>query len=413
MLTSLITHAPRNRSSALTRRPGWIRTAAVALAAAVGASTVSAADLKIGAVLSLSQVMGVYGKGILDGLNFAVEEAGGSVAGRKIVVLQEDDKNDAQTAIHLVRRYVKDEKVDFMVGPVGSNIAPAIRDEVHRSKTFMVIPQAGNDEMTRELCSPYIVRTSFSIWQMNFPMGRYAATNVGKDAVVIGANYVGGKQTAAGFADGFKKEGGTILQEFWPAVGTADFATQFTQVRALGDKVKVVWYFVPGSTSVNFLNQYAQSGLKARVAGPVTNADEFFFDAMKDSAVGFLGSGGYVQSIDTPRNKAFIAAFKKRYGRPPVSIDVQGYDAGRLIIETARRLKGDLSDKRATRDAMVAAEIDSPRGYLKIDERTGNLIQDIYITKVVKRPDGSYGHEILATYPKVRDTDTSCKLNWN
>ena len=392
----------------------WIRATAIGMAACASASTMAAApDLKIGAVLSLSQVMGVYGKGILDGLNLAVEEAGGSVAGRKIVVLQEDDKNDAQTAIHLVRRYVKDEKVDFMVGPVGSNVAAAIRDEVHRSKTFLVVPQAGNDEITRELCSPYIVRTSFSIWQMNFPMGQYAATNVGKEAVVIGANYVGGKQTAAGFTDGFKKQGGTVLQEFWPAVGTADFATQFTQVRALGDKVKVVWYFVPGSTSVNFLNQYTQSGLKATVAGPVTNADEFFFDAMKDSAVGFLGSGGYVQSIDTPRNKAFVAAFKKRYGRAPVSIDVQGYDAARLIIDTVRRLNGNLSDKRATREALVAADIDSPRGYLKIDERTGNLIQNIYITKVVKNADGKYGHEILATYPKVQDTDTSCKLNWN
>lgn len=413
MLTCLTTTSTWLRST-VEQSPHWFRMAAVAIAASVGANAASAApDLKIGAVLSLSQVMGVYGKGILDGLNFAVEEAGGSVAGRKIVVLKEDDKNDAQAAIHLVRRYVKDEKVDFMVGPVGSNVASAIRDEVHRSKTFLVVPQAGNDEITRELCSPYIVRTSFSIWQMNHPMGRYAATNVGKEAVVIGANYIGGKQTAAGFSDGFKKEGGTILQEFWPAVGTADFATQFTQVRSLGDKVKVVWYFVPGSTSVNFMNQYAQSGLKAKVAGPVTNADEFFFDAMKDSALGFLGSGPYVQSIDTPRNKAFVAAFKKRYNRAPVSIDVQGYDAGRLIIETARRLNGDLSDKRATRNAMTAVEIDSPRGYLKIDERTGNLIQDIHVTKVVKHPDGSYGHEILATYPKVRDTDTSCKLDWN
>jgi branched-chain amino acid transport system substrate-binding protein len=390
------------------------RAVVLAAAATLAATTASAApDLKIGAVLTLSQVLGVYGKGILDGLNFAVEEAGGSVAGRKIVVLQQDDKNDAQTAIQLVRRYVKDDKVAFMVGPVGSNIAPAIRDEVQRSKTFLIIPQAGNDELTRELCSPYIVRSSFSIWQMNYPMGLYAASKIGKDAVVVGANYVGGKQTAAGFSEGFKKEGGTILQEFWPAVGTADFATQFTQIRSLGDKVKVVWYFVPGSTSVNFLNQYAQSALKAKVAGPVTNADEFFFDAMKDSAVGFLGAGPYVQSIDTPRNKAFVAAFKKRYGRAPVSIDVQGYDAGRLIIETARRLKGDLSDKHATREVMVAADIDSPRGYFKIDDKTGNLIQNIYITKVVKHPDGSYGHEVLATYQKVRDTDTSCKLNWN
>lgn len=386
---------------------------AVAASLVLAAATASAAeDLKIGTVLSFSQVMGVYGNAILDGMNFAIEEAGGSVAGRKLVIVKEDDKNDPKVALQLVRRYIKDEKVDFLVGPVASHVAAAIRDEVHRSKTFLLIANAGNDELTRELCSPYVVRTSFSNWQWNYPLGEYAAGNLGKRAAIVASNYVAGKQMGGAFADGFKKGGGTIVDEQWPAMGTADFASVMTKLRGMSDKVDVVWNFIPGSGTVNFINQYSQAKLKPQQVGPQSNADEFFFDALKDSAVGVIGAGQYVQSMNSPRNQAFVAAYKKKYNRLPAPVDVAGYDSVRLIIDAARRLNGNLSDKNAVRQALVAAEIDSPRGYFKIDAKDGNVVQNIYITKVVKRPDGSYAHDVIKTIEKVRDPDLSCKLNW-
>ncbi|MDO8769273.1 MAG: ABC transporter substrate-binding protein [Burkholderiaceae bacterium] len=382
----------------------------VAAVASASVSAFAAQDLKIGTVLSFSQVMGVYGNAILDGMNLAIEEAGGSVAGRKIVVVKEDDKNDPKTALQLVRRYVKDDQVDFLVGPVASHIASAIRDEVHRSKTFLLIANAGNDELTRELCSPYVVRTSFSNWQWNYPMGEYTAASIGKRAAIIGANYVAGKQMGAAFAAGFKKGGGTIVEEMWPAMGTADFATTQTKLRSVD--VDSVWVFNPGSGTVNFVNQYAQAKLKPVQVGPQSNADEFFFSAMGDNALGIYGSGQYVLSMATPRNQAFVAAFKKKYNRLPAATDVSGYDSMRLIIQAVKKLNGNVSDKQAVRDAMVAAEIDSPRGYFKIDAKNGNVIQNVYITKVVKRGD-TYSHEVLKTYERVTDPDTTCKLNWN
>lgn len=396
------------------KNPLTFARAALATSLAFGTISASAAeDLKIGTVLSFSQVMGVYGNAILDGMNLAIEEAGGSVAGRKIVLVKEDDKNDPKVALQLVRRYVKDEKVDFLVGPVASHVAAAIRDEVHRSKTFLLIANAGNDELTRELCSPYVIRTSFSNWQWNYPMGEYASSKLGKRAAIVASNYVAGKQMAGAFADGFKKGGGAIVDEQWPAMGTADFASVMTKLRGLGDGVDVVWNFIPGSGTVNFINQFAQSKLKPQQVGPQSNADEFFFDALKDNAIGVIGSGQYVQSMATPRNLAFVAAYKKKYNRPPAPVDVAGYDSMRLIIDATRRLKGNVSDKAAVRQAMVDAEIDSPRGYFKIDPKDGNVVQNIYITKVVKRADGGFGHEVLATMDKVRDPDTSCKLNWD
>ena len=378
---------------------------------AFGTAATAAEDIKVGTVLSFSQVMGVYGNAIMDGFKMAVDEAGGSVAGRKIVVVGEDDKNDPKVALQLVRRLIKDEKVDFLLGPVGSHIVQAIREDAHKSKTFLLVANAGNDEVTRELCSPYIIRTSFSNWQWNYPLGEYAAEKVGKRAAVVGANFVAGKQMAAAFRSGFEAKGGKVVEEAWPAMGTADFSTVFTGLRRIEGELDAVWSFIPGSGTVNYVNQYAQAKLKPVNMGPQSNADDFFFKAMGDNAVGVIGSGHYVVTMDTPRNKAFVEAFRKRYNRLPAAVDVQGYDSGRLMIEAVKRVKGNLSDKQAVRKAMLDAEIDSPRGYFKIDPASGNVIQNIYITKVVKRGD-ALAHEVLHTVQKVQDRDTSCKLAW-
>ena len=389
-----------------------LRLTAATLAGLATATCVHAAeDLKVGTVLSFSQVLGVYGNAIMDGFKLAVDEAGGQVAGRKIVIIAEDDKNDPKVALQLVRRLTKDEKVDFLVGPVGSNIAQAIREDVHKSKTFLLVANAGNDELTRELCSPYIVRMSFSNWQWNHPLGEYAASKLGKRAALVASNFVAGKQMGAAFKAGFEAKGGKVGEEIYPAMGTADFSTVFTKLRSMEDQLDVVWAFIPGSGTVNYVNQYAQTKLKPVNVGPQSNADDFFFGAMQDNALGVIGAGHYVMTNDSPRNKAFIASFLKRYKRLPAAVDVQGYDSANMIIETVKRMKGKLDDKEAVRKAMIEVDINSPRGYFKIDPATGNAIQNIYITKVVKRV-GGYAHEILQTYDKVRDPDTSCKLAW-
>lgn len=387
-----------------------VKLAALAALMTCAAATHAAEDIKIGTVLSFSQVMGIYGNAIMDGMRLAIEEAGGQVAGRKLVFVSEDDKNDPKVALQLVRRLVKDEKVDFLVGPVGSHIVQAIREDVHRSKTFLLVANAGNDEVTRELCSPYIVRTSFSNWQWNYPLGEYAGAP-GKRAATVASNFVAGKQMAASFRAGFEAKGGKVVEEIWPAMGTADFSNVFTGLRAKESELDVVWSFIPGSGTVNYVNQYAQSKLKPLNVGPQSNADDYFFGAMQDNAVGVIGSGHYVVSMDTPRNRAFVAAFQKKFRRMPAAVDVQGYDSARLIIEVAKKLNGQLSDKKAVRQALLDANVDSPRGYFKIDPANGNVIQNIYITKVVKKV-GGYSHEILKTLEKVRDPDQSCKLEW-
>lgn len=395
------------------------RTAIATLIAAAssclpGLAAAQGKEIKIAMLLPTSAVFAVYGEAVMEGFNLALEEAGGKAAGRNIVLLKEDNKEDPKTSLSLVRKYIKDENVDFIVGPIASHVVAAVRDDIHRSKTFLIVPNAGNNEVTGSACSPYIIRTSFSNWQVNYPMGLYAAETLGKSAITVASNYDAGREMAGAFAQGFKEKGGKAPIEEWPALGTADFSPTITNMRSKAGELDLAWFFVPGTGGPRFVNQISQSGLrsaKMKVSGPIFMADEMFFGAMGDSAVGVLGSGHYAASIDTPRNNAFQAAFRKKYNNKVAHVvHVQGYDSAKLILAAVEQLKGDIANKDKLREALTSVQMDSPRGKVSIDPKTGNVVQNVYITEVIKKADGSLGHKVLKTYEQVRDPGTGCKL---
>lgn len=388
--------------------------ALLALTAAVTpAAFAQGKDLKVGLLLPFSQLFAVYGEAVREGFDLAIEEAGGQVAGRKVVVFKEDNKEDPKVTLQLARRYIKDDEVDFLVGPIASHVVAAIRDEVHRSKTFLLVANAGNNDVTGKDCSPYIVRTSFSNWQVNHALGLYAGEAVGKSAMTIASNYDAGREMAAAFKDGFAKSGGKVAHEDWLAMGAADFAPTITNLRSrLGD-VEMTWSFIVGAGGPRFVNQVTQAGIrgpKLKMVAPIWLGDELFFPAMGDNAVGMLIGGHYMSAINTPVNNAFQARFQKRYGKVAHTMHVQGYDTAKLMLATVDAMKGDLRDKDKVRKTLTSLKIDSPRGPFAIDSRTGNVVQNIYIGEVVKKADGALAHKIVKTYEKVADPGTGCSL---
>lgn len=370
-------------------------------------------DLKVAMLLPSSAVFAVYGEAVMEGFKLALDEAGGKAAGRNVQILTEDTKEDPKTAVALVRKYIKDDNVDFIVGPIGSHVVGAVRNEVHRAKTFLMVANAGNNDVTGKECSPYIIRPSFSNWQVNYPMGLYLGETAGKSAYTVASDYDAGREMAGAFSQGLKEKGGRVSAEEWPALGTSDFAPTITNVRGKVADVQSLWMFLPGPAGPRLINQVTQGGLRSdkfRLIGPVWMADELFFGAMGDAAVGTLISGHYVSSIESPRNAAFQAAFRKKYNKTAHVMHVQGYDTAKLILAAVEQMKGNLDDKDKLRQVLTSVQLDSPRGKISIDPSTGNVVQNVYIAEVVKKADGTLGHKVLRTYEQVRDKGEGCKL---
>ena len=146
-----------------------------------------------------------------------------------------------------------------------------------------------------------------------------------------------------------------------------------------------------------------------KITGAGWTTSPLFIPAQKDAAIGFIGSLNYVPSIDTNENKMFKDSYLKNFGRVPSEFAVQGYDAGKVIIEAVKSLSGNITDKSQLTEAINNISVVGPRGPLTIDRNSNNVIQNIYIFEVIKG-DTMPSLKILDTIEAVKDPGTGCSL---
>src|SRR4051795_982552 len=346
--------------------------------------------LKIGVIVTLSGPAAVLGQQARDGFVLAVKDLGGKMAGREVEVVAVDDELKPDVAVSKVKGLLEREKVDFVVGPIFSNVLQAIHKPVTDTKTFLISPNAGPSSYAGKNCSPFFYVTSYQNDQVHEVLGKVAQDRGYKRVYVMVPNYQAGKDSAAGFKLDYK---GEIVEESYMPLGTLDFQPELSKISSL--KPDAVFTFMPGGMGVNLVKQFRQAGLADSI--PVLSAftvDESTLPAQQDAAVGMFGGANWAPNLDTPQNKKFVAGYEAAYNTVPGTYAFQAYDAAMLIDSAVKAVKGDLGNKDAVAGALKKADFVSLRGGFKFNTN-GYPIQDFYLTKVAKRPDGKFQTEIV------------------
>jgi branched-chain amino acid transport system substrate-binding protein len=369
------------------------------------------APLKVGLVLPYTGVYAVLGESITQGMELVFARENWTVAGRKIEMIKEDDEMKPPVGIRKTEKLIDLDRVDILTGPVHSGILMGMRDKVHASKTILIVSNAGADAISRERCSRWIFRTSFSNWQPNQPMGGWVAKNVAKDVFITAPNYQAGKDQLDAFKETFVPAGGKIVGEDYPKLGETDYAPYLTKIRQSG--AKAVYAFFSGTDAVNFVKQFDQFGLKATVkltgAGFLTEPD--VLPAQGKSALGVITGHFYTPLLDNPTNQRFVKDFREKFaGKMPDGFACQGYDTAEVIVRALKVVSGNTQDKDKLVEAIAKVEFDSPRGRFRFDSKTHNVIQPfIYIREVKETPLG-LNNVPIDKVADVRDPGTGCTL---
>ncbi len=368
----------------------------------------AAAPLRIGLLLPYSKVYAALGESITDGMRLVFEAQGSTVAGRKVELIKEDEETP-QVALRKVRKLVQSDKVDVLVGPVSSAVAAAIRDFVHQSKVLLLVANAGDDSLSRERCSHFIVRTSFSNWQLGWAFGSYAARKLGKAAFVSGADYAAGRQITGGFRESYTQAGGKVIGEAFAPLGTTDYGSYLAQIKAAAPDLS--FSFFAGSDAVNFVRQYADYGLKSgiKLTGSGFLVSEDVLPAQGDAALGALSALHYTSALDTPENRSFKERYQKLTGRVANAYAVQGYDTARVIVEALGKTGGRTDDPEALRQAVRGVIFTSPRGPFRLDPANQNVVQDFYVMET-RKVGGALVNVPVETIKDVRDPG-GCKFD--
>ncbi|MDA9435788.1 ABC transporter substrate-binding protein [Bradyrhizobium sp. CCBAU 51627] len=346
--------------------------------------------IKLGVIVTLSGPAAALGQQVRDGFALAVKDLGGKMGGRDVEVVVVDDELKPDAAVTKVKGLLERDKVDFVVGPIFSNILQAIHRPVTDSKTFLISPNAGPSTFAGKDCNPFFYVTSYQNDQVHEILGKVAQDRGYKRVYVMVPNYQAGKDSVAGFKLDYK---GEIVEESYMPLNTLDFQPELSKIAA--QKPDALFTFMPGGLGVNLVKQYKQAGLADSI--PVLSAftvDESTLPAQQDAAVGMFGGANWAPNLDNPQNKKFVAAYETTYNSVPGTYAFQAHDAAMLIDSAVKSVKGDLSNKDAVAAALKKADFTSLRGSFKFNTN-GYPIQDFYLTKVAKRPDGKFQTEIV------------------
>ncbi|MGH6898840.1 MAG: ABC transporter substrate-binding protein [Geminicoccaceae bacterium] len=327
--------------------------AALALATATPAS---AQEVKIGAIMSTTGPLQVYGEAGLNGIQLAIDqinETGGVLDGQ-VELVAADDATNPQVGVDAAQRLVNVEGVAGIVGALSSGVtipiatsatAPAGVPQISTASTSPVITTLDDDG--------FLFRTT----PQDALQGEVLADLVSQQGIertaVIYVNNDYGKGLADSFADAYE---GEVTASVAYEERQASYRGELAQA-AEGDPQALIMIAYPGD-GVPMLRQAFEGAF----------FDKFVFtDGMKaaevveaigaplDGAFGTAPSG----DPESEAAKIFRGAYEERYGElPPQPFIDTAYDATMLLalaIEQAGSTEG-----AAIRDALH--EVATPPG---------------------------------------------------
>ncbi|WNJ98171.1 ABC transporter substrate-binding protein [Thalassospiraceae bacterium LMO-JJ14] len=361
------------------KRSGMLAAAAV-ISGIVCSPPLAADAVKVGMITTLSGGGASLGIDIRDGFELALKQKGGKLGGVATELTVVDDARKVETAKQIATRMIKRDDVDVVTGIVWSNLAMAVVPSVTRAGKFYISPNAGPSALAGKQCHANYFNVAWQNDNLHEAMGQYLQDKGYKNVYLMAPNYPAGKDALAGFKRFYK---GNVTAEVYTKLGQVDYAAEIANLRAA--KPDAVFFFLPGGMGVNFVKQYAQSGLNKEVPlfGPAFSFDEGILKAVGEAAVGTFNTSQYSHDLDNAANKAFVKAFTEAYGRKPSLYASQGYDAAMLLDSAIAKVGGDVKDAGAFRAALKAADFNSVRGAFKFGPNH-HPVQDVYVRKVVK-----------------------------
>src|SRR5712691_6418596 len=363
----------------------------VAAAMILAAASAQAQDkLKVGVIATLSGPPAVLGQQLRNGFNLAVKTLDGKLGGREVEVIVADDELKPDLAVTKAKALIERDKVDFVVGPIFSNVLAAIMKPVTDGGAILISPNAGTSSFAGKDCNPSFFVTSYQNDQVFAVSGKHAQDSGIRKVFLIAPNYQAGRDALAGFKSVFK---GEIADEIYVPLNQLDYAAELSKIAAA--KPDAIYVFLPGGMGVNFVKQFRQAGLADTTTFlSAFTVDESTLPAQQDAALGFFGGANWAPDLDTPQNKAFVSAYEKEFGAVPATYAFQAYDAALLIDSAVRQVQGNVANRDALRAAMMKADFKSLRGGFKFNANH-YPIQDFYLVKVAKRADGKYETQIV------------------
>jgi branched-chain amino acid transport system substrate-binding protein len=357
--------------------------------------------LRIGFVSTFSGFFTEEGQAADAAIAAFFKEHGDTVAGRKVEIIKRDDGGLAapETARRQAQELIINEHVDFLIGLISTPNARAVGEVSTSAKKPTFFLNGGYGLLENK---PYTARFGYAQAQLIYPLADWALKNNIKNVALIYLDFSSGHDTASAFTTAFTAGGGKISGDVPVPSNATDFSAYIQRLR--DSKPQAVFLFLT-SQSPEFLKQWhnavgSNSPIKL-LATAETN--ELELPVLGDDALGIYTAQNYSAAHPSKLNREFSADLHAANPAIPSPdfYTVATYDALQAIYKVTAAQHG-VIDPDKTMALVRGMSFESPRGPIRIDPQTRDIIQNIYIRRVDKER-GVLQNTEIATYPHVKD----------
>lgn len=304
--------------------------------------------IRVGVNYGTTGPYATYGTSSVDGTKLAVEEINnnGGINGKKIELVEMDNKSDTNEAVNIATKLTTEENVVLTLGPEVSGNTKAAISVANKNKVPLISPSATDDQVTVNKdgsVTEYGYKMCFNDSYQGKALAQYAIQQGKTRAVIYGdssSDYSKGLTKA--FKEAFEKEGGVIVASENYVEGDTDFNAALTNIK--GKDFDVL--FIPGyyNEAGLIIKQARTQGIDAMILG----ADGFDSPKLIELAGSDALSNVYYTTHfsvaeDNKDIDTFIANYEKKFGKEPDAFAALGYDLGYYMADAIERAGDDVT----------------------------------------------------------------------
>ena len=347
------------------------------------------APIRVGILHSKTGPLAISEQSMIDAELMAIDEINqeGGLLGRKVEGVVADGRSDPKVFAQEAQRLIDQDKVSMIVGCWASATRKSVKPIVEQADHLLLYPNAyeGLEQ------SPRIFYTGAAPNQQVIPAVNWCRETLkARRFYLVGTDYIWPHCVNAIVKDQLKALGVEVAGEFYIGFGSigSDVGEAVGAIKSA--RPDVIISTVAGDTNRPFYHELKAAGVEPGQVPVIAFGiaeDELRSLPLKDM-VGDYAAWNYLQSIDLPRNRKFIARFRDRYGADRVTSDtiVAAYNSVRLWAQAVEEARTDRTT--VVREYLLRQSLDAPEGIISIDRETQHTWRPVYVGRI--RADGQF-----------------------
>lgn len=344
-------------------------------------SKVSDDVVKIGVLTDLSGLYAdISGKGSIEAVKMAVEDFGGKVLGKPIVVISADHQNKADIASTKAREWIDVEKVDVIQDLVTSSTAIAALKVAAEKKKIAIVNGAASSRITNEDCTPYTVHYTYDTVALANGTGKAVVKQGGDSWFFLTADYAFGKSLEKDVSEVVKANGGKVLGSVAHPLNSSDFSSFLLQAQSSG--AKIIGLANAGGDTINSIKAANEFGVlksgKQKLAGLLVFISDIHALGLA-STQGLYATEGFYWDLNDETRK-WSDRFFKRFGKMPTMVHAGDYSSTMHYLKAVQAAGTDDSD--AVMKKMKSTPVNDFFAKNGVVREDGRMVHDMYLVQV-------------------------------